>query len=64
MFGWIRNMFRNVDKAETPIVEVHPADCMVVRTAEEIARIRARNRDLIKQAAIKLNAHKFSSDPV
>lgn len=63
MFGWISKMFRNVDTVSNE-VEIQPADCVAVRTAEEIARIRARNRELIKQAAKKLNAHKFSTDPV
>lgn len=67
MFGWFRNMFRNVD---TAMPEVQPVDVVLLKTETnakslaEVERIKAHNRRLIEQAARKMGAHQFSVSPV
>lgn len=65
MFGWIKSMFARNDKAEMPHkIEVHPVDIRIERSAADIERIKAHNRELIKQVAQRLKAHNFSNNPL
>ena len=62
MFGWFKRMFSNDDKKAT--VAFVPQVAVPAKSPQEIARIRAHNRELIKQVAVKLQAHKFATDPI
>ena len=62
MFGWFKRMFSNGDNKAT--VAQMSQVAVPAKSPQEIARIRAYNRELIKQAAVKLQAHKFATDPI
>jgi hypothetical protein len=63
MFGWFKRMFSKCDNNTATVANVQQI-AVPAKSPEEIARIRAHNLEVIKRVAIKLQAHKFATNPL